>query len=307
MPTVLTMRPARHFIPALALLVLVYWLVLWAQMGKTLRQSGTPCRVNIGGGVAGEAGGNGTNCITTVAAPAQPITTAGAPAEITGAAAAAAKPEKTEAAEEKAVANNVGCCSLVRQELELELPHHSQRPRALQDDAEPRYSGVSRSSCQVSFFGDFVRPAWIKKGDITGDAETHLRCLATTKNTAKLYKEVVNFLVHKVLLAFISGCHCKKFFEVPSGFNWIVYLLSLPEEEKRKRKKKKKKKDEEKDNRKNKKKPTETHEPAAVARLPPPPPPPTPIQEHTSPNGLSREDNSYMLPMNRPRNVLRYM
>ncbi|KAK3350547.1 hypothetical protein B0H65DRAFT_567155 [Neurospora tetraspora] len=104
-------RRLSHIIPALLLLLLVYWLCLWVKMDKSLRLTGTPVRVNIGGGVAGDAAGNGTNCITAAAATTEPVTTADVPAEITGAAAAAVavaaaaekpdKAEKTGKAEEK--------------------------------------------------------------------------------------------------------------------------------------------------------------------------------------------------------------
>ncbi|KAJ4388275.1 hypothetical protein N0V85_007726 [Neurospora sp. IMI 360204] len=129
-------RRLTHIIPACLLLLLVYGLCLWVKMDKGLRLTGTPVGVNIGGGVAGDAAGNGTDCITAAAAATtEPVTTPDVPAEITGVAAAAVavaaaaekpdkaeqtekaeeagdkkkkeKEEKDEAAEEKAVAKDV--------------------------------------------------------------------------------------------------------------------------------------------------------------------------------------------------------
>ncbi|KAK3947823.1 hypothetical protein QBC32DRAFT_328279 [Pseudoneurospora amorphoporcata] len=92
-------RRLSHIIPALLLLLFVYWLCLWVKMDKSLRLTGTPLCVNMGGGVAGDAAGNGTNCIAAAAATTEPVTTADVPAEITGAAAPAAEAAKVEIAE----------------------------------------------------------------------------------------------------------------------------------------------------------------------------------------------------------------
>ncbi|EAA29449.2 hypothetical protein GE21DRAFT_6950 [Neurospora crassa] len=98
-------RPS-HIFPALLLLLLIYWLCLWVKMDQSLRLAGTPARVIIGGGVAGDAAGNGTNCIAAAVATTQPDTTADVPAEISGVGAvavavAAEKPDKAEKTEEK--------------------------------------------------------------------------------------------------------------------------------------------------------------------------------------------------------------
>ncbi|KAK1779854.1 hypothetical protein QBC45DRAFT_464453 [Copromyces sp. CBS 386.78] len=93
-------RRLAHIIPALLLLLFVYWLCLWVKMDKSLRLTGTPLCVNMGSGVAGDAAGNGTNCIAAAAAATtEPVTTADVPAEITGAAAPAAEAAKVEIAE----------------------------------------------------------------------------------------------------------------------------------------------------------------------------------------------------------------
>ncbi|KAL0465989.1 hypothetical protein QR685DRAFT_575614 [Neurospora intermedia] len=95
-------RRPSHIITALLLLLLIYWLCLWVKMDQSLRLAGTPARVIIGGGVAGDAAGNGTNCIAAAVAATQPDTTADVPAEISGIGAVAAeKPDKAEKTEEK--------------------------------------------------------------------------------------------------------------------------------------------------------------------------------------------------------------
>ncbi|KAK3498905.1 uncharacterized protein B0T23DRAFT_433866 [Neurospora hispaniola] len=101
-------RRPSHIFPALLLLLLIYWLCLWVKMDQSLRLAGTPARVIIGGGVAGDAAGNGPNCIAAAVATTQPDTTADVPAEISGvgavavaAAVAAEKPDKAEKTEEK--------------------------------------------------------------------------------------------------------------------------------------------------------------------------------------------------------------